>query len=1093
MEGPEQSLYVAQLKAEFDSCDASSSGFLDRCQVGALCRKLHLDSQLPLLVDSLLGGEACARVDFEAFKDNFVDVLSRLDVTWKDDGDCLQLVIADEVKPKFVKGEKRYGRRSRPDVWPLRPPDCSSPVKDEPEARRSMSLDSAESLKHSEQAESDTDDTTADFGFNGEESTRNGLAGTLGWSMRDDETQDETAPPGPAILSRLDSGSGRTDPEAVLALWAKEDVHHAHDILRMLEFSADEPLSLSDLTAALDEALLAGGDGSRPIRLAALVSYKDELYHLRALAEQAHGERDQAKTDLERAERRNLRLVREADERHAAMEAHHADAVRDLGRDFRERMATQRRQADQDSEAAAQQLEDERRELQLQLETREERWRKELQAVQQEKHGLEEELVEAKRRLSKVESDALRLRANWNQLLQWHGPDAVATPTPHLEDKATRLLDDYERRCRELQDKNDELSSELELLRSRRESRGKSADIAVREPSWLEESGRRSDDMSRRSSRCRRAALEPDDAAAPLFSVEMEFAMEKLKSKYEREMRHLNARLDTQVSQYERRMERDRQSAEAQRKDMAQTFQLEISELQGQKLAAERQVQILKETLDEVHNSVRKDVQERRNANLRLEAELKIKTEQQVATLREDKGLDLFLKSRRAKGRCHALRQQWRWEKKRKPERWRTYILASEKMSMNRESNKMVEKRSNEEKSRTLEKEESLVLGLEMRSSEKLPAREALERERATVRRQKEELLRLSLEKRGYMKMADQLSMQIVEMEEEMQALREGGVHVTRDERKMKKQLVEMEKLVLLFQEREDQPRSQLEEARSDNVALQERLCILRLDQGVTDKRRKSEEMTRHDETGRQEVESLSVRNSELSAVNTRLLERLQEQQEAHETQVQRMQEEAELRLAERHRLEEELSIHWRQEALSPRGDASFDAREMSELVEKLRVSHGKLEEGKSHNRKLMKDNQEKGQHNQQLLKQADAARPEEETRHGPTSSGAYFSERHEKAARAAQQRSRELQAKLVVCRDVLRQKVLQLQGQMAKNVKSSAMLKELYVENSQLSQTLQLSERDRCELGRRHALLEEKLRVLHQLLRDLLLAALHP
>ncbi|XP_057705487.1 ninein-like protein isoform X6 [Corythoichthys intestinalis] len=940
MEGPEQSLYVAQLKAEFDSCDASSSGFLDRCQVGALCRKLHLDSQLPLLVDSLLGGEACARVDFEAFKDNFVDVLSRLDVTWKDDGDCLQLVIADEVKPKFVKGEKRYGRRSRPDVWPLRPPDCSSPVKDEPEARRSMSLDSAESLKHSEQAESDTDDTTADFGFNGEESTRNGLAGTLehfqtllcgsapvlcstpfrGWSMRDDETQDETAPPGPAILSRLDSGSGRTDPEAVLALWAKEDVHHAHDILRMLEFSADEPLSLSDLTAALDEALLAGGDGSRPIRLAALVSYKDELYHLRALAEQAHGERDQAKTDLERAERRNLRLVREADERHAAMEAHHADAVRDLGRDFRERMATQRRQADQDSEAAAQQLEDERRELQLQLETREERWRKELQAVQQEKHGLEEELVEAKRRLSKVESDALRLRANWNQLLQWHGPDAVATPTPHLEDKATRLLDDYERRCRELQDKNDELSSELELLRSRRESRGKSADIAVREPSWLEESGRRSDDMSRRSSRCRRAALEPDDAAAPLFSVEMEFAMEKLKSKYEREMRHLNARLDTQVSQYERRMERDRQSAEAQRKDMAQTFQLEISELQGQKLAAERQVQILKETLDEVHNSVRKDVQERRNANLRLEAELKIKTEQQVATLR-----------------------------------------------------------------------------------------------------------------------------------------------------------------------------SQLEEARSDNVALQERLCILRLDQGVTDKRRKSEEMTRHDETGRQEVESLSVRNSELSAVNTRLLERLQEQQEAHETQVQRMQEEAELRLAERHRLEEELSIHWRQEALSPRGDASFDAREMSELVEKLRVSHGKLEEGKSHNRKLMKDNQEKGQHNQQLLKQADAARPEEETRHGPTSSGAYFSERHEKAARAAQQRSRELQAKLVVCRDVLRQKVLQLQGQMAKNVKSSAMLKELYVENSQLSQTLQLSERDRCELGRRHALLEEKLRVLHQLLRDLLLAALHP
>lgn len=97
---------------------------------------------------------------------------------------------------------------------------------------------------------------------------------------------------------------------------------------------------------------------------------------------------------------------------------------------------------------------------------------------------------------------------------------------------------------------------------------------------------------------------------------------------------------------------------------------------------------------------------------------------------------------------------------------------------------------------------------------------EALKQERATVTllrssldREKEEGLRLSLEKRGYMTMANQLSAQIVEMEEEMEALQEDtkvgrrAEHVEsfesfeRDKQKMKKQLLEMENLVALLQD----------------------------------------------------------------------------------------------------------------------------------------------------------------------------------------------------------------------------------------------------------------------------------------------------
>lgn len=58
----EHSHYVAQLKAEFDSCDSSASGFLDRDQLVALCRKLQLEAELPRLIHLLLGECASSRV-----------------------------------------------------------------------------------------------------------------------------------------------------------------------------------------------------------------------------------------------------------------------------------------------------------------------------------------------------------------------------------------------------------------------------------------------------------------------------------------------------------------------------------------------------------------------------------------------------------------------------------------------------------------------------------------------------------------------------------------------------------------------------------------------------------------------------------------------------------------------------------------------------------------------------------------------------------------------------------------------------------------------------------------------------------------------
>ena len=62
MEEEEHSRYIAQLKAEFDSCDTTATGFLDRDELTELCRKLQLDAHLPLLLDTLLGERTYGRV-----------------------------------------------------------------------------------------------------------------------------------------------------------------------------------------------------------------------------------------------------------------------------------------------------------------------------------------------------------------------------------------------------------------------------------------------------------------------------------------------------------------------------------------------------------------------------------------------------------------------------------------------------------------------------------------------------------------------------------------------------------------------------------------------------------------------------------------------------------------------------------------------------------------------------------------------------------------------------------------------------------------------------------------------------------------------
>lgn len=124
--------------------------------------------------------------------------------------------------------------------------------------------------------------------------------------------------------------------------------------------------------------------------------------------------------------------------------------------------------------------------------------------------------------------------------------------------------------------------------------------------------------------------------------------------------------------------------------------------------------------------------------------------------------------------------------------------------------------------------------------------------------------------------------------------------------------------------------------------------------------------------------------------------------------------------------------------------------------------------------------------------------------------------DQYEKAMAALQQRAEDVETKLKAVRLLLQEKVEQLKEQvsvgaasppftnvrsnfdplpffpqLARNAKSSALLKDLYVENSQLMKALQVTEQRQKRAEKKNFLLEEKVGALNKLLRDIVPASL--
>ncbi|XP_067091721.1 ninein-like protein isoform X2 [Osmerus mordax] len=808
MDEEEQNRYVAQLKEEFDGCDTTGTGYLDKEDLTVLCHKLHLDAHLPILLDTLLGPHHCARINFEEFKEGFVAVLSRsLDFsTSEEESSYLEPVIPEEVKPKFVKGTKRYGRRSRPDrpeaeltadseespTFRAEQTDSSPAGVRRAKLRRSTSLESVESLKSDEETGSHKEPIHQSFEAQGQqkrwkqdssdcllrspgprlETADSQLKGMLeelgvgagGFLNKEElslvcdhlglqELQSEeldvlfrrldtdldgrvslrefqkgllreggvpgttssstplrpntqrsllqafeeravrstspsllSATVGQRLLSRLDDGSGCTSPERVIALWTEEGIRNSKDILQTLDFPLEERVSLAELTLALDNELLVSGNG---IHQAALISYKNEIQFLQVLADQACRERDKVKADLEWADRRNLQLVREVDDRHASMESLNENKIKGLEQEFRDRLTALRSESEQESEVLLQQVEHERTKLREELEAlraQETSQQEETFNATQENSRLEEEVSLLKEKLSEAETTVSRLQRDLDQLLQdkFGSLDPNSSGLLNQEERFTEIIKEYEQQCRELRDRNDELNSELEMLKSQgtgkrsRRARDNTSTWASQH-SLTTESDSDDPDMKRGTSPLARKTLQVanknglgslESLPGPVVSIETELAMEQLKERHSQEVQDLKIELETKVNFYERNLELMRRNMEVERKDISQGFKVEISELEEQKAHAEEQVKKLKEAVEKMQAQLQSSAggwgpgwgpdQERRAqreqaeleqnyareiSNLvqrltsekdHLEAELKLKMDQEVLLVREE-------------------------------------------------------------------------------------------------------------------------------------------------------------------------------------------------------------------------------------------------------------------------------------------------------------------------------------------------------------------------------------------------------------------------------------------------------------------------
>eukprot|EP00062_Callorhinchus_milii_P009637 gi/632953668/ref/XP_007892549.1/ PREDICTED: ninein-like protein isoform X3 [Callorhinchus milii] len=1273
MDESEQNKYVSQLKEVFNSCDTTGTGYLDKEELTELCRKLHLEAQLPLLLQSLLGVDLYARVNFEEFKEGFVAVLSTsIDLsTSGDESSYLEPMVPEEVQPKYVKGSKRYGRRSVPEfldsevetTGDLEEPVPFKTAKAEPglqgtsrsQLRRSTSLESVESLKSDEEAESNKEPPHETFEAQGQMSMWNpdgfdsptrsstpypdatenhvqaiwkelgvgksgflnkqelatvcdniGLKDLDGEEVDDlfkkldkdcdgkvslneflhglfrhgpqelaassssykqkyrralhqafDESGCRTATPsfisnlvGSRLFSSLDDGTGYVSPEQVVNIWQEDGIKSSQEILQTLDFNMEEKVNLTELTIALDNELLVSNNG---IYQAALSSYKNEIGYLQGQVEQSNKERDKIKSDLDRAEKRNLQLAREVDDHHTTMELLNESKFKDLDQEYKDKVAAVKTEMDKEQELVVQQVNKQRAKLEQEvdsLRSEEILLRDRLNLAIKENGRLEKEVGEVVEKLRNSEKLVCRLQKDLDYVLKekFGTLDLPSTEYFGQEERFAEIVKEYEQQCRELRDQNDELQSEVEILRSQLHERKNHRTRNVR-------------DKSVRVRADGRITTSQSDSAqtsgSPDVSIEAEMAIEQLRDQHKQEVQDLKIQLETKVNYYEREVELMKRGFEKERRDIEQSFKIEISELEEQMERLQGLVSDLRNQQKEAeakHQDIVSELQrereeERTNPKEELgknhEKNLRMNTEELKMSLLRSGGLSNRSQAdAETRLRLQELEKAFSLERTDMEEQFAKEISEREQKLVNEKEQLEKDLMNQHQQELNKLRYESKMLAEENLSLKRKLERihmefQDLDRERSKQRKQMEQLKgekdRAEEEAKGLENVNDQ-------SKAEMAELRSRILHLSSENSQFSAKLETSQNAIQLLNNRLAEHSQQTEEPVVSAKLLQATSCqreqeqqsiweekmeLMEKELGIMrekvleqssqaseagalraekeDLERRCQTLTQHFQETKEKTKDLEAAlegahseadhlKSVLTATQLDTLSLTQEMGSLRKA----LQEDRD-KMSRMHILESELEAV-RQECQTVQSTRVQLEAALVEIQEQLLDTKARLMLAKSQHvsqEQQLKEHISTAVSKDQLV-QLQIKLSEEKERatqlqeqldtQTQEANKLMFEQQveYEQLLKRMEERMEQVEYKLKGVRIILREKMNQLKEQLTKNTKSDLLLKDLYLENSQLMKALQVTEHRQKSAEKNNFLLDEKIAALNKLIRKI-------
>ncbi|XP_055361388.1 ninein isoform X2 [Betta splendens] len=683
----EQDHYEERLREVFNSFDADGCGSLSSEELSDLCQSLQLGDATPAVFQTLLQNQdpLTARVDFDRFKNALILVFTSAIETSEAEEQKAISPASPEIQPKFVKGSKRYGRRSTPEftepIPDLSEAASSGPLVDEdledndsavPRKRERWNAHEtsteeyeAEGQLHlwnpdepstprgsivppSTHLEEKLREACEELGISWEGSVGHPelltlcehlqleVNGDLLLSLNGDGAMNvqefvsrvvsHNKPPTPSastpyrqlkrhhstqpfdeggrrittpaalsgtigmrLFSTLDDGTGFTPAECILDAWIEEGIENSTEILQALSFSLDGKVSLSDLTMALENELLVTKNG---IHQAALASFKAEIRYLLERVDKELREKEKIRTDLEKAEKLKTQLATEVDEHHSAIEQMNSLNIRKLEQDHKEKLAAVRSELMKEINHIQQQAGLQREELEAEMEKiREDEsfLRDHLSISVKENRRLEMELLDSTEQLVEAESQITKLQISLDNIMKekFGDLDPGSADFFHQEERIKQLRSSYEAQCRDLQDRIDELQSELQEFHSL--GRGnQSCNKPLSEELESKSPGMESD-----------PGIGSEDVQPFSLSLEAEMMLEQLKEQHLQEIEDLRNQLESKINEFDKMIEKQRSTHEDQKAALILHYQQEVQALREEMATVQSRAQQLESQIEQ--------------------------------------------------------------------------------------------------------------------------------------------------------------------------------------------------------------------------------------------------------------------------------------------------------------------------------------------------------------------------------------------------------------------------------------------------------------------------------------------------------------